>query len=82
MTFGHKSDMTVLKQLLGKNIKYLGMMGSDKKVAKIFETLKSEGYPDEMLGNVHAPIGIKINSQTPVEIAISIAAEIIQVKNA
>lgn len=81
MTFGHKSDSKVLKQLIGKKIKYLGMMGSEKKVASIFGKLESKGFAAKDLQKVNAPIGISINSQTPLEIAISIAAKIIQVKN-
>lgn len=82
MTFGHKSDGKVLKQLIGKKIKYLGMMGSEKKVASIYEKLEKKGITVQELNQVNAPIGISINSQTPMEIAISIAAKIIDVKNA
>jgi xanthine dehydrogenase accessory factor len=81
MTFGHKSDEKVLRQLLGRPIKYLGMMGSSRKVKKIFENLRSEGIEEELLKLVDAPIGMDIGSQTPPEIAISVAAKIIQVKN-
>jgi xanthine dehydrogenase accessory factor len=81
MTFGHKSDEKVLRQLLGRPIKYLGMMGSSRKVKKIFENLRSEGIEEELLKRVDAPIGMDIGSQTPPEIAISVAAKIIQVKN-
>ena len=81
MTFGHKSDEVVLRQLIDKNLKYLGMMGSDKKVASIFENLKNEGFSDKLFQKVNAPIGLPIESQTPFEIAISIAGQIIAVKN-
>jgi xanthine dehydrogenase accessory factor len=81
MTFGHQSDEVVLRQLLKKNIKYLGMMGSDKKVKKIFENQRMEGVPETYLKKVDAPIGLSIGSQTPAEIAISIAAKIVEVKN-
>lgn len=81
MTFGHKSDEVVLRQLLGKNLKYLGMMGSSKKVARIFENLRESGIFDDLTKKVSAPIGLPIDSQTPYEIAISIAGQIISVKN-
>jgi xanthine dehydrogenase accessory factor len=81
MTFGHKADELVLKQLIRKRSKYLGMMGSPSKVKKIFENLLSEGFKKKELDKVHAPIGIPITSKTPEEIAVSIAAQIIKIKN-
>lgn len=81
MTFGHQSDEVVLRQLISKNLKYLGMMGSSKKVASIFKNLSADGFPAAVLKKTNAPIGIPIGSQTPAEIAISIAAKIIEVKN-
>jgi len=81
MTFGHKSDENLLRQLLGKQIKYLGMMGSGKKVKSMFSKFESEGVNKDLLDNIHAPIGINISSQTPDEIAISVVAEMIAVKN-
>jgi len=81
VTFSHKSDALVLKQMLGKKIKYLGMMGSEMKVKTIFGQLLAEGVPQEQLDQVYAPIGLAINSASPEEVAISIAAQIISVKN-
>ena len=81
MTFNHKGDETVLRQLLGKNIRYLGMMGSKAKVKTLFSDLSNEGFPHQQLKKVKSPIGLSINSLTPAEIAVSIAAEIISVKN-
>lgn len=81
MTFGHKSDELVLKQFLNKKVRYLGMMGSKKKVKAIFNNLEQEGINHDILEKIHAPIGVKISSQTPHEIAISIVAELIAVKN-
>ena len=80
MTFGHKSDQDVLASLIGKNYKYLGLMGSKAKVVKLYENI---GYnPDEKNApKVFSPIGISIKSKTPMEIAVSIAAEIISIKN-
>ena len=81
MTFAHKDDRRVLKRLLNKKIKYLGMMGSEEKVASIFSKLKEKGISQKELDWVDSPIGLPISSQTPDEIAISIAAKIISVKN-
>jgi xanthine dehydrogenase accessory factor len=81
MTVGHKSDLVVLKQMVTKNLKYLGMIGSKNKVKTIYESLKSKGISESDLANVDSPIGLSINSQTTPEIAISIAAKVIQVKN-
>lgn len=81
MTFAHKSDSKVLRKLIDKKIKYLGMMGSDEKVASVFKKLEGKGISPKKLSKVNAPIGLSINSQTPDEIAVSIAAKIIAVKN-
>lgn len=81
MTVAHKSDALVLKQLASKKFKYLGMIGSKNKTKTIFENLIAEGVSKSDLEKVDAPIGLSINSQTPAEIAISIAAKIVQVKN-
>ena len=81
MTFAHSSDRKVLKDLIDKKVKYLGMMASQKKAKSIYEQLEKEGVSAEQLSRVDSPIGIQINSQTPDEIAVSIAAKIISVKN-
>ncbi len=81
VTFAHKSDEQVLEQMLGKNIKYLGLMGSAKKIETIFRQLKQKGVTEEQLKKIHAPIGYPINSETPAEIAVSIAAQVVAVKN-
>jgi xanthine dehydrogenase accessory factor len=81
MTFGYRTDKLILPQLLDKNFRYLGMMGSEKKVAQLYEELEAEGIPPEKLAKVFSPIGLPIFSKTPEEIAVSIAAEIIRVKN-
>lgn len=81
MSFGYQTDKILLKELVQEEFHYLGMMGSSEKVKKLFGELISEGITNEHLSRVHAPIGIPIASKTPKEIAISILAEIIQVKN-
>jgi xanthine dehydrogenase accessory factor len=81
MTHGHQHDGIVLRQLLNLPLKYIGMIGSSKKVHGLFHDLEKEGISQEQLKCVHAPIGIPIGSHTPEEIAVSIMAEIIAVKN-
>lgn len=81
MTFGYRTDDAALRALLGKEFKYLGLLGSANKIGKMFEEYRNEGIADSLLQRIHAPVGLSIKSQTPEEIAISIAAEIIQVKN-
>lgn len=82
MTFGYRTDDKALRALLDKQFKYLGLLGSKKKIEEMFNAYRSEGVSDEVLKKIYSPIGIHIKSQTPEEIAISIAAEIISVKNA
>jgi xanthine dehydrogenase accessory factor len=77
MTHGHTHDAGILEQCLRQKCRYLGMIGSKSKVIQSFADLKDKGFTDEQLARVHAPIGIKIGSQSPSEIAISIMAEII-----
>ncbi len=81
MTFGYRTDETALKALLNKEVAYLGLLGSKKKIEKMFADLLQEGISQEKLSKIHAPIGMPVKSQTPEEIAVSIAAEIIKVKN-
>jgi xanthine dehydrogenase accessory factor len=81
MTFGYRTDDIALRALINKKFRYLGVLGSKAKIAKMFSDYKAEGWSEERLSQIHAPIGINIKSQTPEEIAVSIAAEIIKVKN-
>lgn len=81
MTFGYRTDDIALKALLGKTFRYIGMLGSKKKVEKMFEGYKAGNIDTSILERVHAPIGVPIKSQTADEIAVSIAAELIAEKN-
>ena len=80
VTRGHLQDQEVLASVIKSKAAYLGMIGSRKKNATIFQQLTEKGIFQEELNKVHAPIGIDIKAQTPEEIAISIMAEIIQVR--
>jgi xanthine dehydrogenase accessory factor len=82
MTAGHRADKRVLEILVNKSFKYLGMIASKRKRDEIYDTLMEAGIRKEQLQRVHSPIGLPINSITPEEIAISIIAEMIKVKNA
>lgn len=75
------TDKIALKQLLSKKLKYIGLMGSEAKLKRILTELEKEGIKKSILKKVNAPIGIDINSNTVEEIAVSIAAKIIKVKN-
>jgi len=81
MTRGHMFDRTVLAQALHTQARYIGMIGSRKKVAETRQALLDQGFTDEDLARVHAPIGLPIGAETPEEIAVSIAAEIIRVQH-
>lgn len=77
----HAGDKDTLKSVIHKNVKYIGMMGSKRKIKSIFDALSDDGIDKILFEKVHTPIGIEIEAETPEEIAISIAAEIIKVKN-
>ncbi|NLF34428.1 MAG: XdhC family protein, partial [Clostridiales bacterium] len=76
-TRGHLWDYQVQRQVLGTPATYLGCIGSRKKVAAIGERLRAEGFSDRDIARFHSPIGLPIQAQTPEEIAVSIAAELI-----
>jgi len=77
LTPGHLTDMRVLRWAVATEARYIGMMGSRRKVTGIFQELQKEGVPLERLARVHAPIGLDIGADNPDEIAISIVAELI-----
>ena len=82
VTRGHAHDKAVLAQALKTPACYIGMIGSRSKVAKTFEALTNEGLTSDDLARVHAPIGLSIGAETPEEIAISIAAQVIEFRAA
>lgn len=81
MTLGFASDAVVIRQLLNKKFKYFGVLGSRAKMKTLLRDLEKEGFSKTKLARIHTPIGLPINSRTPEEIAVSIASEIIAVKN-
>jgi xanthine dehydrogenase accessory factor len=80
VTRGHQFDAGVLSETLKRQTKYVGMIGSKRKVAIVFDYMKKSGFDDETIKKVHAPIGLAIHAETPQEIAVSIVAELIKVR--
>ena len=79
-TRGHHYDLLCLERLAGRDLAYLGVIGSKRKVALFKEHLLSKGVPGERIAAVYMPIGLDIGAQTPEEIAVSIAAELVKVR--
>ena len=80
VTRGHQHDLEAVRALAARDLRYLGLIGSRAKVARIYDALAGEGMPLECLERVHAPIGFEIGAVTPAEIAVSILAELIAVR--
>lgn len=80
MTRGHQADYEVLTQVLRSGAKYLGCIGSRKKLALCRDKLLSDGFTQEEYARLHAPIGLSIGAETPAEIAVAVAAEMIAVR--
>jgi xanthine dehydrogenase accessory factor len=80
VTRGHLYDGFVLEQAVRSEARYIGMIGSKKKIKTLYQNLMQKGMTKETLDRVHAPVGIDINSETPEEIAVSIVAELIKVR--
>src|SRR5712692_10365999 len=81
VTRGHTNDLEALRALAPRDLRYLGLIGSRAKVARIYDALTADRMPPELLTRVHAPIGLDIGAVTPQEIAVSILAELIAVKH-
>lgn len=81
VTRGHRFDEICLENIIKKDNAYIGMIGSKLRVAKVLNFLQEKGIDKDKLNKVYTPIGLKIGAETPAEIAVSIIAEIIEVKN-
>lgn len=81
MTTKYTEDMLILEQLFPFDYVYVGVLGSRAKVKNMFAELQKKGFGKAILDTLYAPIGHQINSQTPTEIAVSIASEIIELRN-
>jgi len=82
LTHDHKFDVPLLKLALGTNAGYIGAMGSRRTSDERAERLRAEGVADEELARIHAPIGLGIGARTPQEVAVAIAAQLVQVTRA
>jgi len=80
VTRGHKEDMRVLAWAARTEARYIGMIGSKRKVISVYKALEKEGYRPEEFERVYAPMGLEIGALSPEEIAISIVAELIAVR--
>lgn len=80
VTRGHRDDMHILRWAVQTRARYIGMIGSKRKVIGIYKTLVEEGLPALMFDRVHAPIGLDIAAVTPEEIAVAITAELIALR--
>ncbi len=81
VTRGHKQDEKALYYLVNRGARYVGLIGSRRKINLIFDDLLEQGVSADELAKVHAPVGIDIGSQTVAEIAVSIAAELVAHRN-
>jgi xanthine dehydrogenase accessory factor len=81
VTRGHSHDEEALFHLADRGARYVGLIGSRRKIKMIFDDLLAEGISPEALSHVHAPLGIDIGSQTVPEIAVSICAELVSHRN-
>ena len=81
VTRGHQHDLSALRAAVAREPRYIGLIGSRAKVTRIFEALRDEGLPADVLRRVHAPIGLDIGAVTPAEIAVSIVAELVAVRH-
>jgi xanthine dehydrogenase accessory factor len=81
VTRGHNHDEEALSHLVDRGARYVGLIGSRRKIKLIFDDLLAQGFAPEALERVYAPLGIDIGSQTVPEIAVSIAAELVAHRN-
>ena len=79
VTRDHDLDLAVLRALIGRELGYLGMIGSRRKAAAAVAALEAEGVSRDRLAAVRCPVGLDIHAETPAEIAVSILAELVSV---
>jgi xanthine dehydrogenase accessory factor len=81
VTRGHKHDCDALYAVIRKPAGYLGLIGSKRKIQLIYDAVRAQGVSEADIARVYAPIGVEIGSRTPAEIAVSIAAQLVQVRS-
>jgi xanthine dehydrogenase accessory factor len=80
VTRGHRHDLDAMRAVVGRDLRYVGLIGSRAKVARVYEALVGEGVDPARFADIHAPIGLDLGAVTPQEIAVSILAELIAVR--
>ncbi|HVR72594.1 MAG TPA: XdhC/CoxI family protein [Vicinamibacteria bacterium] len=80
VTRGHKGDGEALQSVIGKGLRYVGLLGSKPKLVHLVAGLEEKGVPPEALGEIRCPLGLEIGAITPDEIAVSILAEMIAIR--
>ncbi|HEX2966075.1 MAG TPA: XdhC family protein, partial [Syntrophorhabdaceae bacterium] len=81
MSWSHEQDSVILEKVLNHKARYVGMIGSKRKITAIKDRVQEKGISESLINSIYAPIGVPINAETPQEIAFSIVAELIKVKN-
>jgi xanthine dehydrogenase accessory factor len=81
VTRGYNIDVGILPMLLDYDVAYIGVIGSKRRWMQALKELREKGVAEEKLARVHAPIGLELNAETPEEIAVSIMAEIVMLRN-
>ena len=81
VTRGHSHDKTVLEQALKTDAGYIGMIGSRRKKAALFDAMLKQGFTNKDLERVYSPIGLSIGAETPEEIGISVVAELVKARS-
>jgi len=79
-TYGHAQDAEALAAVLEKEAAYIGMLGSPGKISAIYGKLREKGFCEEAIASIHAPVGLHIGGESPMEIAVSIMAEMQMVR--
>jgi xanthine dehydrogenase accessory factor len=80
VTRGHRGDEDALEAVLGKGLRFVGLLGSRPKLVHVVSALEERGLPAEQLASIHCPLGVEIGAATPEEIAVSVLAQMIAVR--
>jgi xanthine dehydrogenase accessory factor len=80
VTRGHLTDLECVRAVLKRKYRYAGFIGSERKAVLLREQLRSDGFPQEKIDALHAPIGLDIKAETPAELAVAILGQLIAVR--
>jgi len=82
MSQGHATDLPIVRQILNRNqAAFIGVIGSEPKARTLRGVLLKEGFTDDAVNKIHCPVGLPIGSNAPAEIAVSIAAQLLQTRD-